>query len=467
MIIAIDLGTSGVRVTAVDRGYEPMATHRTRIALRSSAGGRHECSLAEVEAAVYLGIRAVMEMAIEAVDAVSFCSQGEVVFALGPNGEAPSTFAVTMDNTGQPAVAAWQESGRSAAEFSAVTGQPLHPMFPIFRFQAGSVESLGDGGLVCSLDSYLRWRLGGNPAMDYSLAARSGFFDVRTLSWSRDHCEWAGLDVAQFVPAQAPGTRAGSVNRAGRELSGLPEGTPIVVGSHDQAAAFWGAGGAPKSRPVFSAGSSECLTQATARRPGDLGVPLPSYPVGDEFWLTLIGSPAGGWSMEWLAGFAGGRDIGELVREAAALDATSVITHPYFSGGSTFRNDPTLTGTVGGLTLATTPAEVARALIEASGFEVHDAIRHTSAEMGVPPVVVATGSGSTPETTQIRADASGIEFLMVTPDAATRGTALQARVALGDVEALIPTDPPAGVPVHPRPDRAMTLRREAYLRTIL
>lgn len=464
MIVAVDLGTSGVRVSAVGSGDEVLALHRTRIKLHSPGPGREQCMLGDVEAAVFGGIRSVVAEADQPVEALSFSSQGEVVFALDPADRPPHTFTVTMDGSGIPAVSEWLADGRTADQFAAVTGQPLHAMFPIFRFRAtsGTADRQNSGGVICSLDSYLRRRLGGSASMDYSLAARSGFFDVNTKEWSEDHCQWAGVSTQQFAPVLAPGTLAGSVDAEGSQLSGLPEGTPLVVGSHDQACAFWGAGGAPGERAVFSAGSSECLTQATIGRPGDAGVPLPSYPVDDTHWLTLIGSPAGGWAMEWLADFTG-RSIEELIEEAARIPSTSTVVHPYFAGGSTFRNDPTMTASVRGLTLNSRPAEFALALIEASGFETFDALTHTRHTMGSPSVIVSTGSGSTLVTTQIRADAVGLDFLLVDKDAATRGAVLQARVALGEASRLVPSDPPPGVRVEPREWDHIAVKREEYL----
>lgn len=467
MIIAVDLGTTGVRVAALDQELRTVHVTKRAIQLLSTGPHRRECNLQDVVSAVVDGLREVMGRlpAGTEVAGVSFASQGEVMFAVDDDDGAPETFAVTMDNSGLGAVEEW-ERARGAAEFHRITGQPCHPMYPVFRLSAARGAREGRQVRLLTLDGHLREMLGGTFSVDLSLACRSGLFDVGAREWSAELLSFAGVEEAGLPEVLPAGSQAGTVDQAGSELTGLPLGAPIAVGSHDQASVFWGAGGAPDGRPVFSAGSSECLTQASFGRPEVKGLTLPSYPVEENIWLTLTGTPSGGWSLEWLAQFCGIDSVATLVEEACSLDVGPVLAHPYFAGGPTLRNDPRATGSLRGLSLTTTPAEVARALIEASGFELSDALTRTRGAFGPAHVIATAGLGATLGATQVRADAAEVVFDYMGTDATLRGAALQVLVATGALPALVPSQPPEGARrVHPAPSDELRAKRETYLST--
>lgn len=462
MIIAVDLGTTGVRVAAIADDFTVLTLVKRRIELLSPTPHGRLCRLADVEDAVIGGIREIVARNTLPIDAISFASQGEVVFAL-EGGEAPPYFAVTMDNTGLAASREWI-AARGAESFHKITGQPCHPMYPVFRFRAGRNACASSTGRIVTLDGYLRLRLGGSHSADLSLVARSGLFDVEQRDWSAELTEWAGLSAADLPEALPAASLAGKVDAEGERLTGLPQGTPIVVGSHDQASVFWGVGGEPGVRPAFSAGSSECLTQASHTRPHVPGLFLPSYPVNDTTWLTLMGTPSGGWALEWLATFAGYEDVSSLVNQACALASTEVLVYPYLAGGPALRNDPTATGEILGLNLGSRPPDVARAMLEASGFELFDAITRTASAFGHPSVIATAGTGAVGGASQIRANAAEVPLDLVGADATLRGTAIQAAVAIGKIPSLIPSPaPPEAERFTPLPNASLRAKRERYL----
>lgn len=462
MIIGVDLGTTGVRVALMDDSLRNVHIHKERISLEVTKGHERTCSLQQVEDAVFNGIRHVVadQDTSRKISAISFASQGEVFFTITPDGRGPERFAVTMDNTGLPSYEQWvDENGTDA--FYEVTSQPCHPMYPIFRFHVSHAGDDSSTRLV-SLDGYIRVLLGGTYCVDTSIACRSGLVDANTGTWFDDLLRWAHMraDLPRIVN---PGSLAGTVNEEGARRSGLPKGTPIVVGSHDQASNFWGLGGIPVTRPAFSAGSSECLTRATISRPRIDGIQLPSYPVGHGYWLTLLGTPSGGWSLDWLAAFSHESDVGALIDAGCALDYTEVITHPYLAGGPALRQMPTATGTIQGLSLATGPADVARSMIEASGFEVFDAIMRTQEAFGIPHMIATAGTGAKGPASQVRADASGFAFDVCDVDATLRGAGLQAKVALGWMHTLIPSPEPKSALLQPVTDPRLIEKRTRYL----
>ena len=232
----------------------------------------------------------------------------------------------------------------------------------------------------------------------------------------------------------------------------------MVVGSHDQASAFLGGGGRFGEISVVSFGSSDCLTVGSpARPPTPVGTGLASYPMGDAGWLTLAGTSAGGWTLDWFARLVGVRGQAErdALFEAAAGEPSDVLVLPHFAGSGTLDNDPHARGAVFGLTLETTREQLARAFLEAFGFEIRRIVDALS-RRGVPVGEVhAVGGGArSVRSLGIRAAAAGIALTPVPGHAAARGAALQAGSASAGTHRL-PTCPhrPASRRYLPTPAR--------------
>ena len=99
--------------------------------------------------------------------------------------------------------------------------------------------------------------LTGNRVIDYSLAARTGAFDIRALRWSEEILSAAGLDASLFSDAVPTGTVAGTD----------ADGMKVVAGGHDQVACAVGAGVFEPGIAAEGAGTVECMTPVFAAIP--------------------------------------------------------------------------------------------------------------------------------------------------------------------------------------------------------
>ena len=157
-------------------------------------------------------------------------------------------------------------------------------------------------GVHCLGDLIAR-RLGVEPAIDYTMAARTMAFDTRQGEWSAEILEAAGIP-ARWMPRAVPvGTELG---RMSRDLSwdlGFADPPLVVAGAHDQACALWGAGATEPGQAALSLGTSECLTVTVPGWPAGLAATsFPMYrPWASDRWIVLAGIPSGGASLDWLA----------------------------------------------------------------------------------------------------------------------------------------------------------------------
>ncbi len=99
--------------------------------------------------------------------------------------------------------------------------------------------------------------------MDYSLASRFLAFDVRHKTWSDEIFSACDLEVDRFPKPVPAGTVAGQLTGQVAIDLGLPSGTAVVLGGHDQPCAALGMGVIEPGRVSASLGTYECLLAAS------------------------------------------------------------------------------------------------------------------------------------------------------------------------------------------------------------
>ncbi|WEK61203.1 MAG: FGGY family carbohydrate kinase [Candidatus Microbacterium colombiense] len=436
-VIGLDLGTSGVRAVAFAVDGTVRGAASAPLTLLRDGHGRVELEAEEIILAAEDVVRRAAREALAAgdpVQAIGFSVLGEAVVPIDAAGEPLARVVVSMDTRGaQPAARLGEVLGDG--RFTAITGQPLHGMFSLFKIMAGDDAWAVASGYRCVGDLVAeRWS--GIAAIDLGQAARTGILDVEHGEWSTEIIDaaaasapWVRIDALP-VPV-ASGSVIGALTADAATRLGIAQGTPLVAGTHDQAAAFLGAGGEAGVRAVIALGSSDCLTVGTPRRPDGLGsTGFASYRVDDDLWVTLAGTAAGGWALEWLAGLLG-RGVGEVFA-ALAETPPALLVLPYLAGSGTLDNDPSARGTIHGLTLDTTVPELARAVVEAAGFEFHKIIAAFSAHGVDVPDLRVTGAGAdNTAALAARAAAAGARLTPVGRDASARGAAMLALRGIG------------------------------------
>jgi len=212
---------------------------------------------------------------------------------------------------------------------------------------------------------------------------------------------------------------AGRLTAAWARRTGLPQGIPVAVGAFDAHLGGVGAGIAPGTL-VKIIGTSTCdmmvvpLGQDLADIPGVCGIVpesiLPGHygieagqsAVGDIFnWFVQYIQPGGPRAARHEA----------LSRQAARLapGASGLLALDWNHGNRTILVDQRLTGLLIGQTLYTTPAEIYRALIEATAFGALTIIQRIE-EYGVKVRQVVNCGGiaeKNPLVMQIYADVTG------------------------------------------------------------
>lgn len=277
---------------------------------------------------------------------------------------------------------------------------------------------------------------------------------------------WGGLPSKEFLArldpklaelrdrlydrAFAPGMPAGNLSREWARALGLREGIVIAMGGFD---AHYGAvgSGIAEGTLVKIIGTSTCdCAVVKIDEPKSLSLEVPGIcgivngSIIPGFYGLEAGQSAVGDILNWATEISRAADGAEssdarherLTRDAGKLRAgqSGLIALDWHNGNRTVLVDPKLTGLLLGMTLHTTPAEIYRALIEATAFGARviiDRIR----EHGVPIERVVCCGGIAEKNDvfmQIYADVIGQPMLIAgSSQAPALGAAISAAVTAG------------------------------------
>jgi L-ribulokinase len=300
---------------------------------------------------------------------------------------------------------------------------------------------------------WIVWQLCGEETRNacsagYKAIRQDGAYPSREYLGALDE-RFAGFVEEKIAgPVHALGDRAGSLTAEAAEWTGLPEGIAVAVGNVDAHVTAPAAQAVDPGQMLMVMGTSTCHVmnaESVAEVPGMCGVVrggivpgLWGYEagqsgVGDIFgWFVDNFVPphyheaarvAGVSIHEHLSSLAGKQEVG----------AHGLIALDWENGNRSVLVDHTLSGVLVGMTLATRPEDVYRALIEATAFGTR-VILEAFADAGVPvqELFVAGGLLKNPVLMQIYADVTRFPLhLIVSDQGPALGSAIHAAVAAG------------------------------------
>jgi L-ribulokinase len=238
----------------------------------------------------------------------------------------------------------------------------------------------------------------------------------------------------EIVP---PGRAVGALTPAMAARLGLEPGTAVAAAIIDAHSAVPAATVVEAGRMVMVMGTSTChmlLSERHAPVQGIGGVVADGIVEG--FYGYEAGQPAVGDLFGWFAKIAGGGDFTALERDAADAPpgARGLLALDWWNGNRSVLVDANLSGLLVGLTLATTAAEVYRALIEATAFSTRRILDAFEAERIPVTELIAVGGLAERSALllQIYADVTRRPIaLAATANASALGAAMLGAVAAG------------------------------------
>ncbi|MDS0862084.1 FGGY family carbohydrate kinase [Burkholderia pseudomultivorans] len=467
-LLGIDLGTGSVKLVTLDADGVERAVASEPYALSSPQPGWAEIAPgAWWQALVRAAARLPADERAQ-VAAIGFSGQMHGVVLIDAAGRPvrpallwPDTRAVR-----EAQAADWCGAGSSAAPNPVAPGMAG----PLLRWLAAhEPDALRAARWAVQPKDWLRVALGGDVAADPSdacataLATPDGEWDTALIGA-------LGLPADRFAPLRASTARCGALAAPAAAALGLPAGVPLATGAADTACAALGSGLVAAGDALLTTGSGgQIVVLADTLPPARRGLHRYRAAAGGGYY-TMAAMQNVGLALEAVRGWLGYADWAAAYEEAFARPASERLCFlPYLTGERSPWMNPDARGGWLGLSLGDTRGAMMRAAFEGVAFALRaglDAIRDAGGGGGVTSLRVAGGGSVDPRWRQLLADALGASLDAVDcPNAATRGAALLAGVAIGHWrESALRALAPAASPVAaPRDDRALASRRARFV----
>lgn len=421
--MGLDIGTSGCKATVFAEDGAVLAFARGAYPLHTTPEGWLELDALEVWAQAVACLRQVnAQVRQDPVRALAVSVLGEAVIAVDAAGMPLARSPVSFDNRALAQAADMQRSF-GAQDVYAITGQPIHPMYSIHKIAWWRDQRPGlfaaAWKFLCYGD-FVAVKLGLPPVIDYSMAARTQAFDIRTLQWSSLLLAWAGIDEERLATPVPGGSVIGELAPAVAQDLGFDGKVILVAGGHDQPCGALGSGALQVEQAMYALGTTATIAPTMAGPVLGLAAEgFPCYPhVIPGSYVTLAGTSSGGSLLRWFRDVFGdreqrlaqetGRDVYDLLLEMVADEPGKLLLLPQFAGSEAPFLDPQARGALFGLSFSTTRADIVRAIVEGVALETALQLQHLLGA-GVPITslnAIGGGAGSA-RWMQLHADVLG------------------------------------------------------------
>jgi len=233
---------------------------------------------------------------------------------------------------------------------------------------------------------YIRFKLTGRWATDWTDAAGTLLTDIAKNEWSDALCEIITLSKDVLPEILSPMEVAGEITKQAAVETNLLEGTPVVAGSSDPAAEIFGTGMFQKNQltiKLATAGVVFLITEKPTPHPKIL-----TYPhVIPGMWFSVAGTNSCCSSVRWfrdifcMEEMAVAKELDlspyELMdREVDNVDNSSdgLMYHPYLLGERSPYWDPNLRGSFTGIRMSHQKKHFIRSIFEGVSFSVKDCL---------------------------------------------------------------------------------------------
>ncbi|MFC6907163.1 FGGY-family carbohydrate kinase [Halalkalicoccus tibetensis] len=449
ILVGIDAGTSVIKAIAITpTGREQaLATRELTTDHPRSQWAHQDMNTVWEQTAACLA-ELVEQLPPEAtVLGVSIAGQGDGCWLIDGDGEPVRSAILWSDSRANEYVEQWRTNG-TLEEIASICGSELFPgtVLPLLAWLSDErPQQLETAATLLFCKDWLTYKLTGERATDLSDGSLP-LLDIHSQSYS--DAVWKATGVSEHKhlrpELQTAGSVVGSITESATVETGLPAGTPVVMGLFDVAASAIGCGAVSEGDSVSSVGTS-VVNQSLASTPRVDSTTI-QVALWDGLYTEAIGSNVGTRSIEWVRDEIVNNcktDYSDLEAAARSVSAGAdgLVYLPYLS--STGERgpfvDPNARAQLLGLEPSHTTAHIVRAVYEGLALALRDC--YEAVPNTVSQLYLTGGPTQSAFWNQLVADCMGVEIVI--PDSA-EPTALGAAVLAG-VGAGCYSNAPAGV----------------------
>lgn len=423
-VIGIDIGTSGTKTVLFDETGKVISSASAEYPLYQPKNGYAEQEPADWWNAASSTVRKVItESGINSgeIAGVGLSGQMHGLVMLDENGEVLRRSIIWCDQRTAAEVDEMNEKlGRE--KLIEITANPALTGWTaakILWVKNNEPDIFSKCRHILLPKDYIRYKLTGEYATEVSDASGMQLLDVPNRCWSEEVCDTLGIDMSMLAKVYESCEVTGKISRSAAGMTGLAEGTVVVGGAGDNAAAAVGTGVVTDGKAFTTIGTSGVVFAHTSKvsidSKGRVHTCCAAVP---GCWHIMGVTQGAGLSLKWFrdnfcqaekdtARLMGVDEYFLMDKEAGTvpIGANRLLYLPYLMGERTPHLDPDARGVFFGLSAIHTKKDMLRAVMEGVAYSLRDCVE-VCREMGidVSDMMACGGGGTSPLWRQMLAD---------------------------------------------------------------
>ena len=440
-VIGVDLGTSAVKVSAMNKAGEIVAQQSYDYPLSQPRPGYSEQAPQDWLYATTIAIdRLILRdgIAKEEIQGISFSGQMHGLVLLDENNQVLRP-AILWNDT-RTTKQCQEIMDKVGDEFIEITGnRPLEgfTLPKLLWVKENEPEIWAKAKTFLLPKDYVRYCMTGKLGMDYSDATGTVLLDIHQGTWSKALCEALDVPLSICTPLVKSVDLTGNVSAGYAMFSGLATTTKVFAGGGDNACGAVGAGILQPNMVMSSIGTSGVVLKyeenANVNYHGQLQFECHAIP--DSYYSMGV-TLAAGHSLNWFKGtFDSEEDFNQMVAKASErpLGANGLLFTPYVVGERAPYADADIRGSFIGVDSMQNRYDFVRAVMEGITFSFRDILNIYEQNGRDFDTVVAIGGGAKSDFwLQMQADIFNKKVVALTNEQGPGlGAAMIAAVGLG------------------------------------
>ena len=442
LLLGIDLGTGGCKLTVVDPQKGAVADHMVEYATSNPHPGWSEQNPADWLEAFYTCFAAMREkFGFDPRDIAALCPDASTHNAvlLGDNDAVIRPCIMWNDQRSFGEVNWLLETyGTRLFEITYQKCSPTWTLPQLLWVKRNEPEAYSRVKRLAFTKDYLRYILTGVWSTEIVDAGGSMLMDFEKQVWSEEVCDILDLPLAALPPIGMPTDVVGTVLPEIAKRLGLRDGVKVVAGASDTAVEDYAAGVLRPGQCIAKlATAGNVNTFTTQPKPNAFSFAY-NYVVPGMYY-AVMGTNAAAQSLRWFrdnvvrksGSMLSFSDIEVPAREIPP-GSNGVIYHPFLNGERAPYFDPHLRASFIGLSSFHDLRHMTRAVMEGVAYSLKDCL-DTAVSVGLlaDEVRLIGGGGKSPLWCQIVADVLGRPVIKLQSDDSSLGSAMLAGVGTG------------------------------------
>ncbi len=402
-VIGIDLGTSAVKVLLVDQEGEIRYEVSKSYPLIQEQQGYSEQDPNVWVKETLAGLAELIQArpcAPEQIEGISFSGQMHGLVLVDEHGQ-PLRNAILWNDT--RTTNQCQEIYQTIGEerLLDITKNPALEGFTLPKMlwvKQHEPDIYGRASTFLLPKDYLRYKLTGQLAMDYSDAAGTLLLDIEANTWSEEICQALEINITICPPLVASYEQTGTLLPQVADVTGLSTSTKVFAGGADNACGAIGSGILEEGKTLCSIGTSGVILSYETSNHKDFGGKVHYFNHGAPgAYYTMGVTLAAGYSLSWFKEvFGEDEEFEDFVHDVETVPPGSngLLFTPYVAGERTPHADAMIRGSFIGMNSSHRRKDFVNAVMEGITFSLNESIEIFRNSGKKVDTIVSTGGGA-------------------------------------------------------------------------